>query len=38
MAAAAAQFEVGPAPLLRGEAAGEGPAAVLCDGLCATRR
>lgn len=38
MAAAAAQFEVGPAPLLRGEAAGEGPAVVLCHGLTATRR
>lgn len=37
-AAAAAQFEVGPAPLLRGEAAGEGPAVVLCHGLTATRR
>lgn len=37
-AGAAAQFEVGPAPLLRGEAAGEGPAVVLCHGLTATRR
>jgi pimeloyl-ACP methyl ester carboxylesterase len=34
----AAPFEVGPAPLLRGEAEGEGPAVVLCHGLTATRR
>jgi len=31
-------FEVGPAPLLRGEAEGEGPPAVLCHGITATRR
>ena len=37
-AGAATQFEVGPAPLLRGEAAGEGPPVVLCHGLTATRR
>ena len=37
-AAATAQFELGPAPLLRGEAAGEGPPVVLCHGITATRR
>ena len=37
-AAAAAQFELGPAPMLRGEAAGEGPPVVLCHGVTATRR
>lgn len=31
-------FEVGPAPLLRGEAEGEGPPVVLCHGITATRR
>lgn len=31
-------FEVAPAPLLRGEAEGEGPAVVLCHGITATRR
>lgn len=31
-------FEVGPAPLLRGEAEGEGPPIVLCHGITATRR
>jgi pimeloyl-ACP methyl ester carboxylesterase len=34
----AATFEVGPAPLLRGEAEGEGPPVVLCHGITATRR
>jgi 3-oxoadipate enol-lactonase len=38
MAAAATPFEVGPAPALRGEVAGEGPAIVLCHGITATRR
>jgi pimeloyl-ACP methyl ester carboxylesterase len=33
-----AGFEVGPAPLLRGEAAGEGVPIVLCHGITATRR
>jgi len=37
-AAAVAQFAVETAPILRGEAAGEGPAVVLCHGLTATRR
>ncbi len=32
------QFEVGPAPRLRGEAAGEGTPIVLCHGITATRR
>src|SRR5690348_5240685 len=34
----ASTFEVGPAPLLRGEAEGEGPAVGLCHGITATRR
>lgn len=34
----AAPFEVRPAPLLRGEAEGEGPPVVLCHGITATRR
>lgn len=34
----AAPFEVGPEPLLRGEAEGEGPPAILCHGITATRR
>lgn len=34
----AATFEVGPAPLLRGEAEGEGSPVVLCHGITATRR
>jgi pimeloyl-ACP methyl ester carboxylesterase len=38
MAPEAAPFEVGPAPLLRGEAEGEGPPVVLCHGITATRR
>jgi pimeloyl-ACP methyl ester carboxylesterase len=33
-----AEFEVGPAPVLRGEAAGEGVPIVLCHGITATRR
>jgi pimeloyl-ACP methyl ester carboxylesterase len=37
-AAEAAQFEVGPSPVLRGEAAGEGTPIVLCHGLTASRR
>lgn len=32
------QFEVGEAPVLRGETAGEGPPVVLCHGITATRR
>jgi pimeloyl-ACP methyl ester carboxylesterase len=31
-------FEVAPAPLLRGEAEGEGPLVILCHGITATRR
>jgi pimeloyl-ACP methyl ester carboxylesterase len=38
MPARAVPFEVGPAPVLRGEAEGEGPAVVLCHGITATRR
>jgi pimeloyl-ACP methyl ester carboxylesterase len=38
MPAEAAPFEVGPAPLLRGEAEGKGPPVVLCHGITATRR
>jgi pimeloyl-ACP methyl ester carboxylesterase len=38
MALEAAPFAMGPAPLLRGEAEGEGPPAVLCHGITATRR
>jgi pimeloyl-ACP methyl ester carboxylesterase len=37
-AGATAPFTVGPAPRLRGEAAGEGPPVVLCHGITATRR
>jgi pimeloyl-ACP methyl ester carboxylesterase len=37
-AAAAAQFEIGPGPVLRGEAGGEGPRIVLCHGITATHR
>jgi 3-oxoadipate enol-lactonase len=33
-----ASFEVGPAPAIRGEAAGEGLPIVLCHGITATRR
>jgi pimeloyl-ACP methyl ester carboxylesterase len=32
------QFSVGGRPAIRGEAAGEGPAIVLCHGITATRR
>ncbi len=38
MASGAEPFEAGPAPLLRGEAEGEGPPVVLCHGITATRR
>lgn len=37
-AAAGAEFAVGPAPVLRGSAAGEGTPIVLCHGLTASRR
>lgn len=37
-AAAAARFELGPAPVLRGEGAGEGTPIVLCHGVTASRR
>jgi len=37
-AAEDAEFAVGPAPLLRGSAAGEGTPIVLCHGLTASRR
>jgi pimeloyl-ACP methyl ester carboxylesterase len=37
-AGAGAEFAVGPAPVLRGSAAGEGTAIVLCHGLTASRR
>jgi pimeloyl-ACP methyl ester carboxylesterase len=37
-AEAAAEFAVGPAPVLRGSAAGEGTPIVLCHGLTASRR
>jgi pimeloyl-ACP methyl ester carboxylesterase len=33
-----AEFEVGPAPVLRGSVAGEGAPVVLCHGLTASRR
>lgn len=36
--AAATQFAVGPAPVIRGEIAGEGMPIVLCHGVTATRR
>lgn len=36
--AEAAEFAVGPAPVLRGTAAGEGTPIVLCHGLTASRR
>lgn len=38
MAAGAQAFELGPAPILRGETAGEGPPLVLCHGITATRK
>jgi pimeloyl-ACP methyl ester carboxylesterase len=37
-AAEADEFAVGPAPILRGSAAGEGPPILLCHGLTASRR
>jgi pimeloyl-ACP methyl ester carboxylesterase len=37
-AGAGAEFAVGPAPVLRGSAAGEGTPIVLCHGLTASRR
>ncbi len=37
-AATATQFAVGPAPVIRGEVAGEGTPIVLCHGVTATRR
>ncbi len=37
-AADSAEFAVGPAPVLRGSAAGEGTPIVLCHGLTASRR
>lgn len=36
--AAATEFALGPAPVIRGEAAGEGTPIVLCHGVTATRR
>ena len=36
--AEAASFAVGPAPVIRGEGGGEGPPAVLCHGITASRR
>lgn len=38
MPTAAEAFAVGAAPVLRGEAEGEGPPVVLCHGITATRR
>ncbi len=38
MANGAQAFELGPAPTIRGESAGEGPPLVLCHGVTATRR
>jgi len=38
MASAGEAFELGPAPVIRGESAGEGPPIVLCHGITATRR
>jgi 3-oxoadipate enol-lactonase len=38
MAAGAETFSVGPAPVIRGESAGAGPAIVLCHGITASRR
>lgn len=32
------RFELGPAPTIRGEAAGEGPPLILCHGITATRK
>jgi pimeloyl-ACP methyl ester carboxylesterase len=38
MAVTAQAFELGPAPTIRGESAGEGPPLVLCHGITATRK
>jgi pimeloyl-ACP methyl ester carboxylesterase len=38
MAAGSELFSVGPAPVIRGERAGEGPPIVLCHGITASRR
>jgi pimeloyl-ACP methyl ester carboxylesterase len=38
MSSDAAPFAAGDAPVIRGEAAGEGPPVVLCHGITATRR
>jgi pimeloyl-ACP methyl ester carboxylesterase len=38
MAAGAQAFELGPAPTIRGESAGEGPPLGLCHGITATRK
>jgi pimeloyl-ACP methyl ester carboxylesterase len=38
MAAGGEAFSLGPAPLIRGERAGEGPPIVLCHGITASRR
>jgi pimeloyl-ACP methyl ester carboxylesterase len=38
VAAETAEFEIGPAPVLRGSVAGEGTPVVLCHGLTASRR
>ncbi len=38
MPAEAEAFAIDPAPVLRGEVEGEGPAVVLCHGITATRR
>jgi pimeloyl-ACP methyl ester carboxylesterase len=38
MAAGSEVFSVGPAPVIRGERAGEGPPIVLCHGITASRR
>ncbi len=38
MTSGAQAFELGPAPTIRGESAGEGPPLVLCHGITATRK
>jgi pimeloyl-ACP methyl ester carboxylesterase len=38
MATGGEAFSLGPAPLIRGERAGEGPPVVLCHGITASRR
>ena len=38
MSAEPLQFELGPAPAIRGESAGEGGPLVLCHGITATRK